>query len=263
MTSTPPALESYSFPRNRLRLVQNDPTKTPLVLVACGSFSPITYLHLRMFEMAADFVKFNTNFEVLGGYISPVSDAYKKLGLASAVHRLRMCELAVEQTSHWLMVDPFEAVQPAYMPTAKVLEHFQHEINEVSGGAQRPDGSRVPVRIALLAGADLIQTMSTPNLWSAEDLDLILGKFGTFIVERSGTDMDEALSSLQQWRDKIYVIPQLIKNDVSSTKIRLFLRREMSVKYLIPTSVIKYIEENNLYLDDGTTVVDGQGQSRS
>lgn len=40
-----------------------------------------------MFEMAADFVKFNTDFEVLGGYISPVSDAYKKLGLASAVHR--------------------------------------------------------------------------------------------------------------------------------------------------------------------------------
>lgn len=174
-----------------------------------------------------------------------------------------MCELAVEQTSHWLMVDPFEAVQSAYMPTAKVLEHFQHEINEVLGGAQRPDGSRVPVRIALLAGADLIQTMSTPNVWSPEDLDLILGKFGTFIVERSGTDMDEALSSLQQWRDKIYVIPQLIKNDVSSTKIRLFLRREMSVKYLIPTSVIKYIEENNLYEDDGAAVVDGQGQSRS
>lgn len=37
--------------------------------------------------MAADFVKFNTKFEVLGGYLSPVSDAYKKAGLASARHR--------------------------------------------------------------------------------------------------------------------------------------------------------------------------------
>lgn len=64
-----------------------DALKTPLCLVSCGSFSPITYLHLRMFEMAADYVKFNTDFEIVGGYLSPVSDAYKKAGLASAEHR--------------------------------------------------------------------------------------------------------------------------------------------------------------------------------
>jgi len=80
--------QTYSFPRHRLRLSQTDASKTPLVLVACGSFSPITYLHLRMFEMAADYVKFNkTEFELLGGYLSPVSDLYKKAGLASSQHR--------------------------------------------------------------------------------------------------------------------------------------------------------------------------------
>jgi nicotinamide mononucleotide adenylyltransferase len=81
--------QNYTFPRHRLRLSQNDPTRTPLVLVACGSFSPLTFLHLRMFEMvcfraqeclkiysltyglsqAADFAKFNTEFEILGGYL--------------------------------------------------------------------------------------------------------------------------------------------------------------------------------------------------
>lgn len=59
----------------------HDPSKTPLLLVACGSFSPITYLHLRMFEMAADYAKYNTDFEVVGGYLSPVSDAYRKAGM--------------------------------------------------------------------------------------------------------------------------------------------------------------------------------------
>lgn len=49
------------------------------------------------------------------------------------------------------MVDPWEAIQKEYMPTALVLDHFEHEINEVLGGCERPDGSRVPVRIALLA----------------------------------------------------------------------------------------------------------------
>ena len=29
-----------------------DDSKIPLVLVACGSFSPVTYLHLRMFGNA-------------------------------------------------------------------------------------------------------------------------------------------------------------------------------------------------------------------
>jgi nicotinamide mononucleotide adenylyltransferase len=78
---------SYSFPDHRLKTVMDDPSKTPLVLIACGSFSPITYLHLRMFEMAADYVKFSTNFELVGAYLSPVSDAYKKAGLAAAHHR--------------------------------------------------------------------------------------------------------------------------------------------------------------------------------
>lgn len=215
-----------------------------------------------MFEMAADFAKFNTEFEILGGYLSPVGDAYKKAGLASSVHRLRMCEVAVEHGS-WIMVDPWEATQTEYIPTAQVLDHFDHEINDVLGGAERPDGSRMRVRIALLAGADLIQTMSTPGVWSEADLDHILGRFGTFIVERTGTDIDDALANLQPYKDNIYVIQQLIQNDVSSTKIRLFLRREMSVQYLIPAPVIEYIEAHGLYEDDGASSVDAKGKSKA
>ena len=43
--------------------------------------------------MAADYVKFSTNFELLGGYMSPVSDAYRKAGLASAEHRQVVAQL--------------------------------------------------------------------------------------------------------------------------------------------------------------------------
>jgi hypothetical protein len=76
----------YSFPTHRLSALR-DSHRTPIVLVACGSFSPLTYLHLRMFEMAKDYVRRNTDFEIVGGYLSPVSDQYKKPGLASAQHR--------------------------------------------------------------------------------------------------------------------------------------------------------------------------------
>ena len=165
--------------------------------------------------------------------------------------RVRMCEIAVEQTSTWLMVDPWEAVQKEYQPTAVVLDHFEEELNVVRGGVETLNGERKPVRIALLAGADLIQTMSTPGVWSDKDLDHILGRYGTFIVERSGTDIDDALATLEPWKENIYVIQQLIQNDVSSTKIRLFLKRDMSVQYFVPAPVIEYIHQHGLYEDDG------------
>jgi nicotinamide mononucleotide adenylyltransferase len=40
-----------------------------------------------MFEMAKDYVRQNTDFEIVGAYLSPVSDQYKKPGLLSARHR--------------------------------------------------------------------------------------------------------------------------------------------------------------------------------
>ncbi|KAF3933003.1 hypothetical protein ABW20_dc0104951 [Dactylellina cionopaga] len=250
-----PTYDGYQFPTARLRDTLTDSSKDPLCLVACGSFSPITHLHLRIFEMASDFCKLNTNFEVMGGYLSAVSDAYKKQGLAPAKHRVHMCQVACEQTSSWLQVDTWEAFCPEYLPTAKVLDHINYELNTVLGGAKIVDADgneigRKPYRIVLLAGSDLIMTMSEPGVWAPEDLNHILGQYGAFIVERAGTDIDAALASLKSWEKNIYVIRQLIQNDVSSTKIRSFLKQGMSVLYLIPASVINYIVENGLYVDD-------------
>ncbi|EGO00852.1 hypothetical protein SERLA73DRAFT_178814 [Serpula lacrymans var. lacrymans S7.3] len=245
--SNPP---NYSFISHRLNKTLRDSNKQPIVLVACGSFSPVTYLHLRMFEMAKDFVRQNTDFEIVGGYLSPVSDMYKKPGLLNARHRVNMCTLAAEQTSSWLMIDSWEAFQ-SYQRTAVVLDHFDYEINTVLGGVHTQSGEHRNVRVMLLAGSDLISTMSEPGVWSHADLDHILGRYGTFIIERAGSGMDQATDSLARWRSNIYLIPQLIQNDVSSTKVRLFLRRGLSVKYLLPAAVVEYIEENNLYLDDG------------
>ena len=63
--------------------------------------------------------------------------------------------------------------------------------------------------------------------------------------------MDQATDSLARWRHNIHLIHQLIQNDVSSTKVRLFLRRGLSVHYLLPAQVVQYIEEHGLYVDDG------------
>jgi len=95
--------------------------------------------------------------------------------------------------------------------------------------------------------------MSEPGVWSYSDLDHILGRYGTFIVERAGSGMNQATESLARWRNNIHLISQLIQNDVSSTKVRLFIRRGLSVRYLLPANVVEYIEQNGLYLDDSAS----------
>lgn len=246
-------LSSYQFPTHRLARVMQDESKSPLVIVACGSFSPITYLHLRMFEMAMDSIREQTRFEVIGGYYSPVSDHYRKQGLASARHRVRMCELACERTSSWLMVDAWESLQPGYSPTALVLDHFNHEINIRRAGIATSSGRRKGVKIMLLAGGDLIESMGEPNVWAEKDLHHILGRYGCLIVERTGSDVRSFLLShdiMYEHRRNVLLIKQLIYNDISSTKVRLFIRRGMSVQYLIPNSVIRYIQDHGLYVNE-------------
>ncbi|ONI11374.1 hypothetical protein PRUPE_4G103800 [Prunus persica] len=90
-----------------LHLVNHDDKdKKYVVLVATGSFNPPTYMHLRMLELARDALS-SEGFCVIGGYMSPVNDAYYKRGLISAEHRVQLCRLAC-QSSEFIMVDPWE-----------------------------------------------------------------------------------------------------------------------------------------------------------
>lgn len=59
------------------------------------------------------------------------------------------------------------------------------------------------------------------------------------------------MAQLEKWKGTINRIPQLVQNDISSTKIRLFRRRGMSIRYLVPDDVVTYIEKKGLYRDDG------------
>lgn len=80
-----------------------------------------------------------------------------------------MCTLAAEETNTWLTVDTWEAFQ-SYQRSAIVLDHFDYEINHRLGGVYTEDGEHRNVRIMLLAGSDLIATMSAPGVWSYADV---------------------------------------------------------------------------------------------
>ena len=55
-----------------------------------------------------------------------------------------------------------------------MLDHFDHELNEKLGGVDDGTGKKVRIKIALLGGADLVETFVQPGVWARKDLTHIL-----------------------------------------------------------------------------------------
>ena len=166
--------------------------KNPAVLIACGSYSPPTIMHTRIFETAKDHFE-GTSIQIIGGFISPVHDAYGKKDLAPAHHRIEMVKRALE-TSDWINLDEWEARQAGWTRTRECMDRMYSELNKENGvflthhppspflsfcvtgnlvvGAMLrvrtyPKNCRHPggreVRVMLLCGADVLQSMNTPG----------------------------------------------------------------------------------------------------
>ncbi|XP_061592341.1 nicotinamide/nicotinic acid mononucleotide adenylyltransferase 1 isoform X2 [Cololabis saira] len=241
-----------------------------VVLLACGSFNPITNMHLRMFELARDHLEDAGHYSVVKGIISPVGDAYKKKGLIEACHRVEMARLATE-SSDWITVDAWESLQPEWQETAKVVRHHyedllaaEHNIDDVdtekytkkrrmeesyiedSVHLKRRDG----LQLMLLCGADVLESFGVPNLWKQEDIAEIVGRYGLVCVTRSGSDPHRFIQQsdlLWKYRKNIHVVYEWVTNDISATHVRRALRRGRSVRYLLPETIVHYIREHNLY----------------
>ena len=173
--------------------------------------------------------------KVTGGYLSPVSDGYKKKGLLSSTHRVAMCSAAAAE-SDWIKLDSWEAEQEEHIMTRVVMDRFQ----------ERADG-----RVVLACGADLLQSMLTPGVWSEEDLEIILGKYGVACLERADLanlhDMLDKTPLFQKHRSNIHLVTQPIYNNVSSTIVRGLVKSNSSIRYLVPHSVERYIFDQDLY----------------
>lgn len=165
-----------------------------VVLMACGSFSPPTPMHFRMFEIARDHFRQMGTHNVIGGIMSPVHDAYKKSGLVSSTHRCNMIRLGL-QTSDWIRLSDWESRQEGWTRTRMSLQYHQNYINsylnddlhEDTTDLQLPQwlphtlnndedrlasggGGGGPVQLKLLCGADILESFSVPNLWDPDDV---------------------------------------------------------------------------------------------
>jgi nicotinamide mononucleotide adenylyltransferase len=199
-----------------------------------------------MFETARDFLMKERHIDVVGGFISPVHADYgkRKKGLAEPEHRLEMCRLATKD-SEWITVDDWEIRQKEYSRTRQVLAHF---VESVSTHLNRTD-----VDIFLLCGADLLESFVKPGVWRPEDVQFILANHGVVCIERVGVSLATLIFEndvLQHNARNIFQVPERIMNEVSSTKVRMLIKRGYSIKYLINDEVISYIKENKLFSEE-------------
>nr|XP_004663667.2 nicotinamide/nicotinic acid mononucleotide adenylyltransferase 3 [Jaculus jaculus]XP_044992655.1 nicotinamide/nicotinic acid mononucleotide adenylyltransferase 3 [Jaculus jaculus]XP_044992656.1 nicotinamide/nicotinic acid mononucleotide adenylyltransferase 3 [Jaculus jaculus] len=244
-------------------------SRIPVVLLACGSFNPITNMHLRLFEVARDHLHQTGMYQVVQGIISPVNDKYGKKDLVASHHRVAMVRLAL-QTSDWIRVDPWESEQAQWIETVKVLRHHRSELlsslpqMEDQDPRTAPSAPAAVPELKLLCGADVLKTFQTPNLWEDAHIQEIVEKFGLVCVSRSGHDpkgyiLDSPI--LRHFQHNIHLAREPVQNEISATYIRRALSQGQSVKYLLPDAVIAYIKEHSLYTKDGSCK--GQGTQRS
>ncbi|KAF8690006.1 hypothetical protein HU200_041644 [Digitaria exilis] len=236
------------LPREKLSLGPNRDggNRGDVVLVANGSFNPPTYMHLRMFELAKDELQ-QRGYCVLGGYMSPVNDAYKKKDLLPAAHRIRFCELACKSSS-FVMVDPWEAMQKGYQRTLTVLSRIR---NSLCKDGLVDQGS---LKVMLLCGSDLLESFSTPGVWIPDQVRTICKDFGVICIRREGKDAGKLIANsdvLQECRDNIISVDEIVPNQISSSRVRDCIKRCLSIKYLTCDEVIEYIREHKLFMEAG------------
>ncbi|XP_050246446.1 nicotinamide/nicotinic acid mononucleotide adenylyltransferase-like isoform X12 [Quercus robur] len=138
--------------------------------------------------------------------MSPVNDAYKK----------RLCHLA-SKSSEFVMVDPWEARQSTFQRSLTVLSRVKSILCE-SGQVPRES-----LKVMLVCGSDLLQSFGIPGAWIPDQVRTICRDYGVVCIRKEGQDVEKIISDdeiLNEFRDNIKVVDELIPNQISSTRVR-------------------------------------------
>lgn len=185
-----------------------------------GTFDPVHIAHLRMAIEAKE--AFDLDEVVLEvAHVSPFKLEHEA---APAEDRFRMVALAVEDTPG-LVAGRTEIDRPPPSFTVHTLEAYSGD------------------DLVLILGADSLADFPA---WREPEQIVSLARLA--VCSRPGFPVEEVIEALPEAfapRVESFVAPLL---DISSTDLRRRLREGRSVRYLIPDSVIRFIEEFRLYV---------------
>ncbi len=182
-----------------------------------GSFNPPHYAHLFMaMETLCQFHLERVLF--IPANIPPHKE---EEGLVSAVHRLKMVELAIAGEERFQVSD-MEIRRGGVSYTVDTLRELKQSYGE----------------IYFIAGSD--SALDLPN-WKEPESILQLSTF--IVFERPSYPFGKVRDD---FRREMVLMDSLLL-DISSRELRSRIREGKPVRYLLPCSVEKYIEENSLY----------------
>lgn len=214
--------------------------RKPLVLVSTGSYNPVHLQHARMFYLARKYLTERTEFQVVGGVLSPSHDNYVRGQLRRfpsqcipARHRVAMAELAVEGSS-WLCAGRWEATRRRVSDYRSVLKHMKQLLETAFPSGKAP-------HVMYLCGADHL-ILCGPQVFR---------DFGCICCSRPGFTEELEKAVGKKYRRLVHIVDDdtvltTTLDSLSSTKVRKRLIAKQSVKEMVGDSVAAYIASKNL-----------------
>lgn len=191
-----------------------------------GSFSPIHNGHIKAVKAFLEQMQLDFCY-VIPTFIPPHKATS---GVIDPVHRIRMCELAFEDTDG-IVVSDIEIKRGGTSYTVDTLRQLSGEDK----------------RLFFLMGTDMLLTLDT---WRAPD-EIFRLCYPVYMRRESDSANDSAIvAKIAEYRKKFGKTVMKIVADpieVSSTVVRNRIASGEDVSALIPKAVEDYIRKNRLY----------------
>lgn len=209
----------------------------PLGLLG-GTFDPVHLAHLRLAEEAQQALGLETV-----RFVPSANPPHRGRPGVDAVHRLRMVELAIADRPGFVADDrELRRSSPSY--TFDTVTSLRAEV-----GSSRP--------ICLIVGADAFLLLETWHRWRE-----LLDRVHLVVAHRPGFAVNPETALLRaefaarraQTSSDLRAAPggriqplAITALDISASRIRADLAAGRSPRYLLPDSVLRYIESHHLY----------------
>ncbi|EPY35032.1 nicotinamide mononucleotide adenylyltransferase [Strigomonas culicis] len=194
--------QAYQFNGSKLKALppmaaEGEQPVQPVVIALCGTFNPMHTAHICMYDAAKAALlqssatdAMQRRFAVLGGYVSPVHDAYNKKGLHSFAERAEVADLCVASHPE-LAVDRWEGLQTHYIRTFYVLEQLEASVQnwyaeKEPEAFERLKNAGLRVRVVFACGGDLFSSFFVEGCWPLNLLQRLLDSFLVVVLQREG-----------------------------------------------------------------------------
>ncbi|MCX8033898.1 MAG: nicotinate-nucleotide adenylyltransferase [Thermodesulfovibrio sp.] len=201
-----------------------------------GTFNPIHIGHLRGAEEVREYFELDKVIFIPSGI-----PALKHYEIIEGFHRLKMTELAIQDNPYFEVSDyEIKLRKPSY--TVNTIPYFK----------KLYEGHTLLFIIGVDAFFELPRWYKTQKLLKMIDF-IVMSRPGIEEIESKMANLDfieskqsENIFKIKNSDKKIYYI-EISPFWISSTILREMIKKNKSIRYLLPDKVINYIESNKLY----------------